>query len=126
MSEDRPARVRVNSPYADRPRSRPRPSAASEIDAQSELGAIYVGGLLRSQLLLAVRTTLLLVVTIGLLPVLFHLAPWLGDHDVLGMPVPWVLLAFACYPVLVLLAWRHVRSAERHEDAFVNVVEPPS
>lgn len=126
MTEEPPPRVRVTGPYADRPRSRPRPTAASEIDAQSELGAIYVSGLLRAQMRLALRTVAGLLLTIGALPVLFHLAPDLGEHNVLGMPVPWVVLAFACYPVLILLAWRYVRAAERHEAEFIAVVEPPS
>lgn len=123
MTEERPERVRVIGPYSERPRSRPRPTAASEIDSQSALGAIYVAALLRSQLRLALRTMLALGATIGALPVLFHVAPSLGDRHFLGMPIPWVVLAFGCYPVLVLLAWRYVRAAERHEDEFVQVVE---
>lgn len=123
MTDQPPARVRVTGPHADRRRSRPRPTAASEIDAQSDLGAIYVSGLLRAQMRLALRTMIGLVLTIGLLPVLFHLAPELGDHHVLGMPIPWVVLAFGCYPVLGVLAWRYVRAAERHEDEFIDVVE---
>jgi hypothetical protein len=125
VNETPPARVRVTGPHGERPRSRPRSSAASEIDAQSEVGAIYVSALLRTQLRLAVGTMLLLVLTVGLLPGLFWLFPELGDHRVLGMPVPWVVLAFGCYPVLVLIAWRHLRAAERHEDDFVQVVERP-
>jgi hypothetical protein len=39
------------------------------------------------------------------------------------MPISWVLLAFGCYPVLVLLAWRYVRASERNEDEFTHVVE---
>ena len=119
----RPDRVRVTSPHTERPGSRPRRTAASEIDAQSELGEIYLAALLRSQLRLAVGTLAALAVTIGALPILFWLVPALTEHHVLGMPVSWVLLAFACYPVLVVLAWRYVRSAERNEDEFTHVVE---
>jgi len=123
VSETTPARVRVTGPHGDRPRSRPRASAASEIDAQSEVGAIYLSALLRTQLRLATGTMLLLVLTVGLLPAIFWLFPGLGDHHLIGMPVPWVVLAFGCYPVLVLIAWRHLRAAERHEDDFVQVME---
>ncbi len=127
MSErpgERPvARVRVTSPWTERPRLRPHVTAASEIDAQSELGAIYVGTLLRAQLRLALSTLAALALTIGLLPLLFTLVPSLTTHHVLGMPVSWGILAFGCYPVLVLLAWRYVRRAERNERAFVRVVE---
>jgi hypothetical protein len=120
---DRPVRVRVTSPHTERQGIRPRRSAASEIDAQSELGEIYVAALLRSQLRLALGTIAVLVGSIGALPVVFHLVPGLTSHHVFGMPVSWVLLAFACYPVLVLLAWRYVRAAERNEDQFTHVVE---
>ncbi|RNM14669.1 hypothetical protein [Nocardioides pocheonensis] len=119
----RPARVRVTSPHTERPRRGPRPTVASEIDAQSELGEIYLAALLRAQLRLAVSTVSVLGLTIGALPVLFWLVPGLTSHHVLGMPVSWVVLAFGCYPVLVLLAWRYVRSAERNEREFTQVVE---
>jgi len=123
VTSQRPERVRVTSPYAERARSRPRPTAASEIDAQTEIGEIYVRALLRTQLRQAIGTLVLLAVTIGLLPLAFHLVPALTEHQVLGMPVSWVMLAFGCYPVLILLAWRYVRASERNEAEFVHVVE---
>ena len=127
MTDQRPEppvpRVRVTSPYADRTRSRPRPTAASEIDAQTEVGEIYVRALLRTQLRQALGTLLLLAGTVGLLPLAFHLVPALTEHRVLGMPLSWVLLAFGCYPVLIALAWRYVRASERNEAEFVHVVE---
>ena len=49
--------------------------------------------------------------------------PALTTSHVLGMPVAWGILAFGCYPVLVFLAWRYVRVAERNERAFARVVE---
>jgi putative solute:sodium symporter small subunit len=118
-----PTRVRVSSPWTERPRLRPRPSATSEIDAQSEVGEIYVRTLLRAQLRLAVATLVTLGLTIGMLPLVFTLVPDLTTRHVLGMPVSWGVLGFGCYPVLVLLAWRYVRRAERNERAFARVVE---
>ena len=49
------------------------------------------------------------------LPLVFVLAPGLTDHHVLGMPVSWGVLAFGCYPVLVLpgLALRPAGRAQR-------------
>ena len=108
-----PRRVRVTSPR----------TGASEIDAQTDIGEIYMTSLLRSQLRLAVLVLLALVVLVAGLPVLFLLAPALLDTQVLGMPVPWVLLAFAVYPVLLGLGWVYVRAAERNERDFTDVVE---
>ena len=116
-------RVRVTSPWTERPRHGPRITATSEIDAQSEVGEIYVGTLLRAQLRLAVSILVALSLTIGILPLLFVFVPALTTSQVLGMPVAWSILAFGCYPVLILLAWRYVRLAERNERAFARVVE---
>jgi putative solute:sodium symporter small subunit len=118
-----PERVRVTSPWTERPRLSNRRTATSEIDAQSEVGEIYLRTLLRAQLRLGLSILVTLALTIGVLPVLFWLAPGLTSTYVLGMPVSWVVLAFGCYPVLVLLAWRYVRRAERNEQAFARVVE---
>jgi hypothetical protein len=121
--ERAPARVRVTSPWTDQPRARPRPTAVSEIDAQSEVGEIYVRTLLRAQLRLALSTLVLLALTIGILPLLFTLVPALTTRSVFGMPVSWGLLAFGCYPVLVLLGLRYLRRAEHNERAFARMVE---
>jgi putative solute:sodium symporter small subunit len=123
MSEHHPARVRVTSPWTERPRLRPRRTPTSEIDAQSDVGEIYLRTLLRAQLRLGLGVLVTLVLTIGMLPLAFFLVPALTTHQALGMPISWVVLAFGCYPVLVLLAWRYVRRAERNERAFARVVE---
>jgi putative solute:sodium symporter small subunit len=123
VSQPAPERVRVTSPWTDRPRLRPRRTATSEIDAQSEVGEIYLRTLLRAQLRLAIGILAALALTIGMLPLLFLVAPGLTSHHVFGMPVSWGMLAFGCYPVLVFLAWRYVRLAERNERAFARVVE---
>jgi putative solute:sodium symporter small subunit len=118
-----PARVRVTSPWTERPRLRPRATATSEIDAQSAVGEIYLRTLLRAQLRLALSILVVLAITVGMLPLLFALVPSLTSHHLLGMPVSWGMLAFGCYPVLLFLAWRYVRLAERNERAFARVVE---
>ncbi len=117
-----PRRVRVTSPRTGATRQQ-RVTGASEIDAQTDIGELSMTSLLRSQLRLAVLVLLALVVLVAALPVLFLLAPGLLDTQVLGMPVPWVLLAFAVYPVLLGLGWVYVRAAERNERDFTDVVE---
>ncbi len=94
-----------------------------EVDADTRLGGVYVGSLLREQLWLAVRTLALLVVTIGSLPVVFHVAPGLASVRVGPVPVAWLVLGLASYPLLVVLAWRYIRSAERNEAAFAELMD---
>ena len=115
-------RVRVTSPRTGAPRTR-RVTGTSEIDAQTDVGEIYMSSLLRAQLRLAALVLVALGILVAGLPLAFQLFPGLHDIRVLGMPLPWVLLAFAVYPVLLALGWLYVRAAERNERDFTDVVE---
>jgi hypothetical protein len=113
-----PARVRVSGP----PR-RSTPSArTSDIDAETRLGGMYMGSLLREQLRLALRVLGLLGLGVGLLPLLFHLVPGLGGVRVLGLPLGWLLLGVVVYPFLLGLGWCYVRRAERNERDFADLM----
>jgi hypothetical protein len=39
------------------------------------------------------------------------------------MPLSWVLLALAVYPLIFAFGWFYVRSAERNEQHFIDMVE---
>jgi hypothetical protein len=119
MSDQRPVRVRVTGPRTGPPR---RTSIASEIDAQSPVGEIYMRSLMRTQLRLALGVVLLLATSVGSLPLLFELSPGLRHAHLFGLPVPWLLLGVGVYPVLLVLAWFYVRRAERNEAAFHDMV----
>ena len=75
--------------------------------------------LLRAQLRLALRILVALGLTIGVLPLLFHLVPALGDDPAAGDAAG---LAAArrrsSTPCCVFLGWRYVRRAERNERDF--------
>jgi hypothetical protein len=114
-----PERVRVTGP----PRRRPAGTRAREIDAETRIGAIYMGALLGEQLRLALRTLGLLFVTVGGLPLLFHFLPGLGDVRVVGVPLAWLLLGALVYPYLLFLGWRYVVRAEANERDFAELVE---
>jgi hypothetical protein len=119
-----PRRVRVTSPRTGAVRQR-RTSVTSEIDAQTRIGEVYMSSLLRAQLRLATLVLVSVGVLVAGLPLLFRLVPGLVGVEVLGMPLSWVLLAFAVYPFLVLVGWLYVRAAERNERDFADVVQRP-
>ena len=96
-----------------------------EIDAQSALGEVYMRSLIRSQLRLALGNLVILVATVGALPLLFVLVPWLRHGRILGVPLAWLLLGVGCYPVILWLGLRFVRRAERNERAFQDLVGGP-
>jgi hypothetical protein len=118
----RPARVRVTGPPR-RHTTVARPTASREIDADSELGAVYMSSLLGEQLWLAAGVLVALVLTVGVLPLVFHLFPDLTDLRVLGVPVPWLLLGVGVYPWLLVLGWVYVRRAEANERDFTDLVD---
>jgi hypothetical protein len=119
---ERPPRVRVTGPSRLAPRTR---SVVSEIDAQTELGEVYVRSLVRSQLRLALGVTVLLAATVGVLPLLFAASATVRRTEVLGVPLPWWLLGLLVYPLLVALARFYVVRAERNERAFRELVRDP-
>jgi hypothetical protein len=121
MSSDPPPRVRVTAPRRTR---RNRTTAISEIDAQSAVGEIYVRSLIRSQLRAALGTAVLVVVTIGILPLAFMAVPPLRRAEVAGVPLAWLLLGAGCYPVVLILAAGFLHRAERNERDFQSLVEP--
>jgi hypothetical protein len=122
VSETTPRRVRVTSPRTIAVRAQ-RVPAAREIDEQTALGEVYMTSLLRSQLRLALLALTALGVLVGGIPLLFWLLPELSDVEVLAVPLPWLLLAFAVYPFRVAVGWLYVRAAERNERDFTDVLD---
>lgn len=115
----KPQRVRVV--LAGERRSRPDP-AAREIEEQTLVGEVLVRGLIRTQLALAVRMSVLVAVLFGSQPLVFALAPGLARIEVAGLQLPWLLLGVLAYPLVLGVAWTYVRAAERNELDFADLV----
>ena len=98
-------------------------SIASEIDEQTRLGEVYITSLMRSQLRLGLGVLLVLASTLGLLPLVFAVFPAVGRLDVLGVPLPWLLLTVVAFTEIVALGWFYVRQAERNEATFSDLLE---
>ena len=120
MSEQPRPRVRVTGPA--RRRASTHRSGRLEIDAGTELGRVFMRSLLREQLVLALQVLAALVLTVGVLPLAFHLVPSLGDARVGQMPIAWFLLGIVTYPWLVLLGWLYIRRVESNERDFADLV----
>ncbi len=85
-------------------------------------GRVGVLERLGGMLALALRVLAALALTVGLLPLLFHLFPGLGDVRVGPVPVAWLLLGVLTYPWLVVLGWAYIRRAEHNERDFASLV----
>lgn len=116
-------RVRVTSPRVNATRRAVARPPVREIDEQTDLGEVYMRSLLRSQLRLALSVLAATAVLLGGLPVLFALVPSVSRAQVLGLPLPWLLLGVLAYPMLWMAARYHVRHAERNEREFADAVQ---
>lgn len=121
-----PARTRVVLGEAARlRRTATSDRTRTELVEQTRVGEALVRGLMRAQLALAVRLSLVVVIGLGGLPLLFAVAPAAGRAQVFGVALPWLLLGVAAFPFLVGVGWAYVRLAERNEQDFVAVVRRP-
>lgn len=118
MTTPPPKRVAVRGPRATAARPAQVTRRLTDEDA---VGALLVRSLVRAQLRLAVRTGLLLVLSLGTLPLLFAVVPATRTVHVAGLPLPWLLLGVLVYPMLALVGRAYVRAAERNEADFLEL-----
>lgn len=97
----------------------------ADLAEQTPVGEALVRGLVRAQLALAMRLSLVVAAGLGSLPLLFAVAPAVGRFTVLGVRLPWLLLGVLSFPFLVAVGWTYVRFAERNEQDFTALVRRP-
>ncbi|MEV0805505.1 hypothetical protein [Micromonospora sp. NPDC050200] len=97
----------------------------AEIAQQTRVGEALVRGLVRAQMALALRMSLVVLIGLGGLPWLFAIAPAVGRVTVFGVNLPWLLLGLASFPFLIAVGWAYVRLAERNEQDFTDLVQRP-
>ncbi|REF96243.1 hypothetical protein DFJ67_2220 [Asanoa ferruginea] len=107
------------------PRAHDHDRTRTELAEQTQVGEALVRGLVRAQLALALRLSLVVATGLGGLPLLFAVAPEVSSASIAGIDLPWVLLGVAAYPFLFAVGWAYVRLAERNEQDFVAVVRRP-
>jgi len=107
--QDRPVRVRVTSSRRDAATRRDFRPLTREIDEQTDLGEVYMAGLMSAQLRLALRVLVFGAVGLGGLPLLFLLVPDTRTLGIGSLPFPWLVLGVLVYPVALLVARYYVR-----------------
>jgi hypothetical protein len=99
--------------------------ARADLVEQTPVGEALVKGLVRAQLALALRLSLVVAAGLGALPLLFAVAPAVGEVSVFGVQLPWLLLGVLSFPFLGGVGWAYVRWAERNEQEFTAVIRRP-
>lgn len=86
--------------------------------AVAEAEAVYVRGLVRAQLRLALGCVLGFVVTAGALAVLLATVPGLDELVIGVVPLPWLVHAFGFYPIILVFALIYAAAARRNERRY--------
>ena len=87
-------------------------------------GGLYLRRLIRSQLALSMLGLVAFGGFLGSLPLALYLLPGLDEVDVLGVPLPLLLIVLPPFPIFVAFGWLYERRARMLEDAFRELVEP--
>ncbi|MFC8682253.1 heavy metal transporter [Microbacterium ureisolvens] len=113
----RPARVRVT---ADLPASAAAATHGIALPGAPvrEAGAVYVGGLVRSQLRLAFGCLLGFLLVAGAFTAAIFVVAHAGDPVVAGVPLSWLLQAYGYYPLILVFAVLYARAAARNERRY--------
>jgi hypothetical protein len=99
-------------------------SELRELREQTQVGEIFLGALMRRQLSLSLRVAATLVAILGLQPLVAWAWPAYGDVTVFGIPLPWLVLGVASYPLMIALGLYYVRKAETIDDEFSELLKP--
>ena len=93
-----------------------------ELAERTAHGDVYLRRLIRAQLSLSFLALAAFGGLVGSLPLLFLVLPSLQDVDVLGVPLPVVILAVPIFPLITALGLLYQRRADAIDDAFRDVV----
>lgn len=115
-------RVRVTSSRRGAAAARRR-SSARDLAEQTEVGELYLEGLLRAQLRLALVVLGAAAAALLGLPLLFVVIPATRSVSVAGIPVPWIVLGVLLYPAMVGVAAWFDRHAGRLERRFAEAMD---
>lgn len=97
--------------------------ARVELEEQTSWGELLIKDLIKAQLRSGLLLAALVLVLLGALPIAFYLSPTFATMRVLGIPLPWLLLGVAPFPLLFVVGLWYNRLAERHERDFVDMIE---
>lgn len=115
---EKPKRVRVTADLPDRRPTTFTRGIALPGSPVDEADAVYARALMRSQLRLALGTVAGFVVVVIALTLAIALIPEIGQIVVWGLPLSWLLQAYAFYPIIVVFAVLYVRTAARNERRY--------
>ncbi|MFY9712650.1 MAG: heavy metal transporter [Microbacterium sp.] len=113
-----PKRVRVTADLPSRRTSAFTRGIALPGSPVDEADAVYARALMHSQLRLALGTIAGFVLVVVALTLTIALIPEIGRILVWGLPLSWLLQAYAFYPIILVFALLYLRTAARNERRY--------
>lgn len=113
-----PRRVRVSADDRLAPDTEHTHGIALPGTPADDADDVYARALRRSQLRLALGTVAGFVVVTAVLTLLIALVPAIDQFMIVGLPLSWLLHAFAFYPIIIVFALLYARGAARNERAY--------
>jgi hypothetical protein len=93
-----------------------------ELSEATAHGGVYVRRLRKAQLSVSLLALVAFGGLVGALPLVLYLAPSLLDIEVLGVPLPILLVVLPPFPLCVAIGWLHQRRADGLDAAFRDLV----
>ncbi|SBS73073.1 heavy metal transporter [uncultured Microbacterium sp.] len=113
-----PRRVRVTADPGPRRAGAVTRGIALPDAPVDEADAVFARALRRTQLRLALGTVSGFVIVVVALSLAIVAIPGLEEIVLIGVPLPWLLHAFAYYPVVLVFALLYARGADRNERRY--------
>jgi uncharacterized membrane protein (DUF485 family) len=105
-------------PLDPEPGSADEPLEIRDLEEQTAVGSVLLGALMRRQLRLSLGVAVAFAVLLAGQPLLAWFWPGYSEVRLLGIPLPWMLLAVLAFPAMVLLGLFYVRRAEAIDEEF--------
>jgi hypothetical protein len=86
---------------------------------------VYVQSLIRAQLRVAIVSAASFAILLAATTAALALVPEVRTATVGGIPIVWIVLGAAVYPVVLLIAVLFVRAADRNEARYRSLAEEP-
>lgn len=123
-AEQFPGKVRRQRVVLAEPsRATPSLMARVELAEQTSWGELLIKDLIKMQLRTGVLFAVCTLLLLGALPAVFHWSPTMANLRVIGLPIPWLLLGIAPFPLLLGVGLWYNQLVERNERDFVDMIE---
>jgi uncharacterized membrane protein (DUF485 family) len=100
----------------------PASTGLLEFEEQTEVGELYLKALMRRQGRLSLGVALVFVSFLLVQPLLAFWWPEWGALRLFGIPVAWLVLGVASYPLLIWLGSIYVHRAEEVDEEFTDLL----